>query len=161
MPAPLSVEPVRALVGWRATEERWQAFWDRWSGLQILSKHWLRRDVAPFKLRWFGGELELEMAYEPGTLTVLETWALRGLRLHAFEGQPLCLDWGWGIDPSALDLAAFERKLAVTGRRHVSGASYFLSRTDGVELAIQLDWFHGHSGPLKSLSIAALGTPKG
>ncbi|WAC71179.1 hypothetical protein OU995_16425 [Roseateles sp. SL47] len=161
MPSPLAVDSVRALVGWRATEERWQAFWDHWSGAKIRSEHWLRRDLASFNLSWFGGELELELAYEGGTLTVDETWALRSMRLNANWGQPLRLNWGWDIDPSALDLASFEQKLAVTGRRHVDGASFFLSRSDGVELAIQLDWFCGHSGPLKTLSIAALGTAKG
>lgn len=161
MPPALSADPLRVLVGWRATEERWQSFWHRWSSGQILSRHWLRRDAEPFHLRWFGGELQLDLSYDPGTLTVPETWALRGMRLTAIAGQPLSLEWGWGIDPYAADLIKFEQRLGVMARRHLNGASVFFSRADGVELAVQLDWELGHAGPLRGLSIASLGSPKG
>lgn len=159
MPYGLSADPLRALVGWRATEGRWQAFWDRWSNGQIQLQHWLKRDAAPFHLRWFGGELQLDLTYEPGTLTLPETWALRGMRLTAIAGRSLSLEWGWDIDPYAADLIKLEQRLGVMARRHVNGASFFWSRADGVELAVQLDWVLGHAGPLRGLSIASLGTP--
>ncbi|OWQ48355.1 hypothetical protein CDL60_07205 [Roseateles noduli] len=156
-----SAAALQALVGWQSTEARWQAFWDRWSDGQILSTHWLRRDAAQFKLTWFGGELQLEFTYEPGTLTAPETWALRSLTLIAPEGRRPGLDWGVGIDLLSADLGSVERHLGVSSRRHANGASFFLSRPDGVELAIQLDWISGYTGALRAYTIASLGAPKG
>lgn len=161
MSAPLSAESLFALLGWRATEERWQAFWDHWSKGHILPKHWLKRDAALFHLRWFGGELELDMTYEPGTLTVPDTWALCGMRLNALAERSQSFKWVWGINPAAVDLVNVEQQLELVARRHRDGASFFLSREDGVELAVQLDWVTGHAGPLRSLSIASMGAPKG
>ena len=160
--APLvPIDALHALVGWRATEARWQTFWARWSDGQIRPAHWQKRDAAPFELNWFGGELQLVLTYEPGTLTVPETWALDSVTLLASEVSPPRLAWGREIVNFCCELSAMEARFRTSGRRHRNGVSFFVSRPDGVELAIQLDWRSGFSGPLASYAVAAMGAPKG
>ena len=157
----LSADALVAILGWRATEARWQAFWDRWSNGQIRPGHWQKRDADPFELSWFGGELQLVLTYEPGTLTVPETWALRSVTLLDSDGSPHRLAWGSGIVEASCELTAMEAHFRASGRRHRNGASFFVSRPDGVELAIQLDWKSGFAGPLARYAVAAMGVPKG
>ena len=121
----------------------------------------MRREPLPYWLNWLGGELQLEMSHVPGTLTVPDAWALKSLRCTRPIASAPRFDWGVGIDAEACDLKQLERLWATPARRHKDGAVFFISRPDGVELAIQLDWMEGWSGRLSSLSMAALGVPKG
>lgn len=154
-----SGEQLSALIGWEFTKEEWQTFWNIWSSRKILLAYWLRREPI-YALQWFDSALRLEMSYRPGTLTSAEVWALRSVSWTYQSRSTQPLNWGRYIDEQSCDLAHLEHCWNCRAHRYKDAALFFINRPDGVDVAVQLDWWKGWSGGLRAISAAALGVPK-